>query len=256
MWAFIGLISFVAFFVMVALGLIKLFRKKSGAKKSFVISGICFVLFIVGMSNSPTTSTETEADGGTVVTASTSGGNATKEEVNKAEKEAKEAEEKAKADAEAKKKEEEEAKAKAEEEAKAKEEAKKSVMANAMQAIVPSVTGDQELSKTTYDYIVNNYTLFPAKTAEDKAAAKELVDTSVNSKHLFKNINPYLDRMIKVSGYVVQVQEEETDIGTLATIHIMDDNGNSIIGVYLGSTGDLLDGDNATLRGTFFSLLF
>lgn len=55
--------------------------------------------------------------------------------------------------------------------------------------------------------------------------------------------------MVKVTGTVIQVQEEETDFGTVATVHIMDEAGNSLIGYYNNSTGDILDGDDVTMRG-------
>ncbi|MNJ63892.1 hypothetical protein D3C77_598190 [compost metagenome] len=55
--------------------------------------------------------------------------------------------------------------------------------------------------------------------------------------------------MIKVSGHVVQIQEGETEFGIAADIHIIDENGNSIVGVYRNSTGDILDDDYVTMRG-------
>lgn len=105
------------------------------------------------------------------------------------------------------------------------------------------------IDEKTYNYIVEHRDLFPAGTVELKKEAESLVDSSVSSKHIFKNITPYFESMIKVSGYVVQISEEETDIGTVAEIHIIDDNDNSMIGIYLGSTGDILDGDYVTMRG-------
>lgn len=105
------------------------------------------------------------------------------------------------------------------------------------------------LDEKTYNYIVDHSNLFPAGTVELKKEAESLVDSNVTSRHIFKNISPYLEKMIKVSGYVVQIEEEETDFGTVAEIHILDDNGNSMIGIYLGSTGDILDGDYVIMRG-------
>ncbi|MNJ65480.1 hypothetical protein D3C77_614950 [compost metagenome] len=118
-----------------------------------------------------------------------------------------------------------------------------------MTMIVPYVTGDGVIEEETYNYIVEHHELFPAITADTKSAAKTEVDSNVTTRHIFKNIKPYLSNMVKISGYVVQIQEDETDYGTIAEIHIIDDNDNSIIGVYNNSTGDILDGDYVTMRG-------
>lgn len=106
-----------------------------------------------------------------------------------------------------------------------------------------------ELEEKSYNYIVDHSNLFPAGTVELKKEAESLVDSNVTSRHIFKNISPYLEKMIKVSGDIVEIEEEETDFGTVSEIHIIDDNDNSVIGIYLGSTGDILDGDFVTMRG-------
>jgi TolA protein len=162
-----------------------------------------------------------------------------------------EAEAKAKAEADAKAKADADAKAKADAEAKAKAtaDAEKIKIAAAMKLITPNIAENKKLDDLTYNFMVNNYKLFPAKTDEDKKAAAGKVDSNINTKLLNKNVAPYLDKMVKVSGSVVQVHEENTAIGTVATVHIFDSNGNSVMGVYFGSTGDLLDGDNATIIG-------
>lgn len=123
------------------------------------------------------------------------------------------------------------------------------VTADMMTEVVPNVVEDGALDDSTYNYIVDNSNLFPATTAADKKLAKAEVDSTITSKHLFKNINPYLDTMVSLTGDIIQVQEQETAYGTVATIHITDENDNSIVGIYKGSTGDILDGDNVTMRG-------
>lgn len=123
------------------------------------------------------------------------------------------------------------------------------VTADMMTEIIPNVVENGAIDDSTYNYIVDNSNLFPATTAADKKLAKAEVDSTITSKHLFKNITPYLDTMVSFSGDIVQVQEQETAYGTVAMIHISDENNNSIVGVYKGSTGDILDGDHVTLRG-------
>lgn len=121
--------------------------------------------------------------------------------------------------------------------------------ADMMTEFVPNEVEDGALDDSTYNYIVDNSKLFPATTAADKKLAEAEVDSTITSKHLFKNITPYLDTMVSFSGDIIQIQEQETAYGTVATIHISDENNNSIVGVYKGSTGDILDGDYVTMRG-------
>lgn len=128
-------------------------------------------------------------------------------------------------------------------------------IADIMVQLIPTVTDNGgEMTEKTYNYIIGHSDLFPALTAESKKKAKSLVDASITSRHLFKNVIPYLDKMVQVSGTVVEVQEEETEIGTIAVIHVADENDNSIVGLYMNSTGDILDGDEVTMRGLPTSL--
>lgn len=122
--------------------------------------------------------------------------------------------------------------------------------AEMMAYIVPNIIEGGAIDEKTYKYIVDHPDLFPALTSASKKAARAEVDQSITSRHLFKNATPYLDKMVEVSGYVVEITEEQVDQNTtLAQVHILDDNDNSIVGVYVNSTGDILDGDYVTMRG-------
>ncbi|WP_160033239.1 hypothetical protein [Paenibacillus sp. An7] len=253
MWMFIGLISFLGFIIYLVLGLVALVKKNGLAKKKFLTSLVLFFLFIVAIIADPSTTETADSEQPPTegveanIASDTSKNNveATNDEGNIQ----KEAEEKAKAEAAAKAAE-EKAKAEAEAEAKAAEEAKKSQTAGLMKILVPSITENiAEINDKTYNYLVENYTLFPAISAEAKQAAQDAADPNITTKHLQKNITPYLDKMISISGDVISIQEEETDYGTLAYVHIMDDEFNSVTGYYLGSTGDILEGDTIRLRG-------
>ena len=138
---------------------------------------------------------------------------------------------------------------KTEEKASAKENSQETYAANAMSLIVPHLAENTTIDEKTYNYLVDHYELFPAVTSESKSAAKAEVDASITTRHLLKNIKPYLDKMVTVSGFVEEIEEEETEIGTIASIHIIDDNDNSVVGVFMDSTGDILDGDNVTMTG-------
>ncbi|WP_127593390.1 PsbP-related protein [Paenibacillus lautus] len=131
------------------------------------------------------------------------------------------------------------------------------LFAEIMAYIIPIEIEDGALDELTYNYFVEHYELFPALTPEAQKRAKAEVDPSITSRHLNKNLSPYLDQMVEVSGYVIDIIEEELDEGvTLTEIHIVDDNDNSIIGFYAHSTGDILQDDYVTMRGvpaTFYS---
>lgn len=64
-----------------------------------------------------------------------------------------------------------------------------------------------------------------------------------------KNIANYFESFIQISGEVVSVEENNSLGATFSVIHIMDDNENNIVAVYPNSTGDLLEGDYATVIG-------
>lgn len=131
------------------------------------------------------------------------------------------------------------------------------LFAEIMAYIIPIEIEDGALDELTYNYFVEHYELFPALTPEAQKRAKAEVDPNITSRHLNKNLSPYLDQMFEVSGYVVDIIEEELDEGvTVTEIHIVDDNDNSIIGFYAHSTGDILQDDYVTMRGvpaTYYS---
>lgn len=131
------------------------------------------------------------------------------------------------------------------------------LFAEMMAYIIPTEIENGALDEKTYNYIIQHHKLFPALTPETQKSAKAEVDSTITSRHLLKNLNPYLDKMMEVSGYVVDITEEELDGGiTIAEIHIIDDNDNSIVGFYANSTGDILEDDYVTLRGvpaTYYS---
>ncbi|GAA0386651.1 hypothetical protein [Paenibacillus motobuensis] len=126
---------------------------------------------------------------------------------------------------------------------------KKTEIADIMKLIVPELIEGGQLNEKTYNYLVDHSELFPAVTAKTKKTAESEADASITTKHLFKNINPYLDKMVTISGYVIDIEEEEADYGTIADIHIMDEYGNSVVGIYLSSTGDILEDDYVTMTG-------
>lgn len=113
--------------------------------------------------------------------------------------------------------------------------------------ITPDLTEEQGLmDQKSYDFIVKNYSLFPAK---NKAEVTKLVDKSITTKHLNKSLSQYLDKFIQVTGQVIQIEESETDIGFITIVHVLDENGNSLVCVYPGQSGDIFEGDIASVIG-------
>jgi len=167
------------------------------------------------------------------------------------EKAKQEAEVKAKAEEEAKAKADaEEAKKKAAEEAKKKAELEKSKYALLAQLTIPNVAEGVKLQDQTYQFIIANHTLFPAKDAQQVKIAKGKVDGKIKYGHLEKNINPYLNKMIVATGSVVNVEEQPTDGGeTVALVHIIDNSFNSYRMLIYKSTGDILKEDTVKIIG-------
>lgn len=113
--------------------------------------------------------------------------------------------------------------------------------------VTPSLTYEQgTMDQKSYDFIVKNYALFPAK---NESKVVKLVDKTVTTKHLNKSLNSYLDKFIKITGDVVQIEEIEPDFGLIAVVHIIDENSNSIMGIYPAKSGDIFEGDFVSLIG-------
>ncbi|NOU54919.1 hypothetical protein HN020_09175 [Brevibacillus borstelensis] len=161
---------------------------------------------------------------------------------------------KKKAEEEAKAKAEEEAKKKAEEEAKAEEEEK---YKNAFYFIneVPRIDKElfdnegAEVSDKSIAFLKANVSLFPAWKPELKKEVDQKVDASVTYKHLDKNLDKHLEKFFKVTGYIVDIQEYQADIGEVSYIHVINDSGESFVFLYPG-TGELFKEDRVTAVGT------
>ena len=123
--------------------------------------------------------------------------------------------------------------------------------ADAFKEDILILTEDQaELSQESYDFIVANYSLFPATTDETIAEAKGKVDTSVTIKHLNKNPQPYFQTMTSFQGSVVSIEETPLENGeVVAVIHVLDDEWNSYQVLMYKSTGDILEEDSVQFWG-------
>lgn len=116
--------------------------------------------------------------------------------------------------------------------------------------ITPIITEQTAfMEQPSYDFFAQNSELFIPETPDVQNKVKKLVDPAVTPKHLNKNIANYFESFIQISGEVVSVEENNSLGATFSVVHIMDDNENNIVAVYPNSTGELLEGDYATVIG-------
>lgn len=122
--------------------------------------------------------------------------------------------------------------------------------AKALKEELPLLTEDQvQLNQESYDFIVANSNLLPAKTDEDLKSLKEKTQ-AVDLKLLNKNIAPYYSTLTSFEGYVVQIEEENYDNGETASwVNIGDENGNNQIYYAYKGTGDILEDDHVKFYG-------
>ncbi|MBY0206247.1 PsbP-related protein [Paenibacillus cucumis (ex Kampfer et al. 2016)] len=105
------------------------------------------------------------------------------------------------------------------------------------------------MEQASYNFLAKHTDLFPADTAELRKKVKGLVKADVTTRHLNKNVANYYENFVKISGQVIQVEEDNSLGSPISILLLEDDYGNYITAIYPASTGDLLDGDYATVIG-------
>lgn len=115
---------------------------------------------------------------------------------------------------------------------------------------IPSITEDQlTLDKQSYNFISSNPDLFPALSKEAIQKTKKLEDDKITSKHLNKNVKPYLEQMVNFAGDIIQIQEETLDDGTPVSVILIEDmDFNAIFAIGYHST-EFLEGDFVEVWG-------
>lgn len=108
-----------------------------------------------------------------------------------------------------------------------------------------------EFPTESFDFVVANFPLFSANTPEDIEAAKKLADSSITSKHLNKNAQPYFGKMATFQGTVISVEEQTLEDGSVVSdTHVLDDNMQSYQVIMHKSTGEVLEDDTVRFWGT------
>lgn len=115
---------------------------------------------------------------------------------------------------------------------------------------VPFFTEDQlTLEKKSYNFISTNADLFPALSKEAIQKTKKLADDKITSKHLNKNIKPYLEKMVTFAGDIIQIEEDTLEDGTPVSLILIEDmDFNAIYAIGYQST-EFLEGDFVEIWG-------
>lgn len=126
-----------------------------------------------------------------------------------------------------------------------------SLYAEGYKADVPAVTENQaELTQESYDFIVKNYGLLPAKDDKSVEAVKTLTE-DVDIKLLNKNLAPYYSTFVSYEGYVIQIEEQTYENGEIISwINIYDEAAGTNHNVIMyKSSGDILEEDYVQFWG-------
>ncbi|MFJ7405694.1 MULTISPECIES: hypothetical protein [unclassified Lysinibacillus] len=115
---------------------------------------------------------------------------------------------------------------------------------------IPSITEEQlTLDKQSYNFISTNADLFPALSKDAIQKTKKLADDKITSKHLNKNVKPYLEQMVNFAGDIIQIQEETLDDGTPVSIILIEDMDFNAIFAIGYHTTEFLEGDFVEIWG-------
>lgn len=100
-----------------------------------------------------------------------------------------------------------------------------------------------ELDKISYEFINSNPDIFPAVTDEAINKVKKLADEEITSKHLNKNVTPYLNKIVSFAGDIIQIEEGTWEDGTTYSIILIEDmDFNAIYAIGYQKT-EFLEGD-------------
>lgn len=126
-----------------------------------------------------------------------------------------------------------------------------SLYAEGYKADVPTVTENQaELTLESYDFIVKNYGLLPAKDDKSVESVKTLTE-DVDIKLLNKNLAPYYSTFVSYEGYVIQIEEQTYENGEIISwLNIYDEEAGTNHNVIMyKSSGEILEEDYVQFWG-------
>lgn len=104
-----------------------------------------------------------------------------------------------------------------------------------------------ELNDTTLEFLQAHENIFPATTEETKSEAMNLVDSSIEYKHLSKSTDDYLEKLIYFKNQELIQTEEFTMWGhTVTRMLTSDQNYTNHHFIFYDGSIDVFDGDNIT----------
>lgn len=121
--------------------------------------------------------------------------------------------------------------------------------ADALEIDVPLISEDQlELAEESYEYIVDNYNLFPAKKDKEVNKAIEKSET-IDYRELSKNPAKYHSNIVSFSGFVRQIDEQNVDDETMTYAIVYDDNSNAHVIFMYKEAEEIYEDDDITFYG-------
>lgn len=104
-----------------------------------------------------------------------------------------------------------------------------------------------KLNDTTLEFLQAHENIFPATTEETKSEAMNLVDSSIEYKHLSKSTDDYLDKLVYFKTQELVQTEEFTMWGhTVTRMLTADQNYSNYHYIFYDGSIDVFDGDNIT----------
>ena len=104
-----------------------------------------------------------------------------------------------------------------------------------------------ELNDTTLEFLQAHENIFPATSEEAKSEAMNLVDSSIEYKHLSKSTDGYLDKLVYFKNQELIQTEEFTNWGhTVTRMLTADQNYSNHHYIFYDGAIDVFDGDDIT----------
>lgn len=118
--------------------------------------------------------------------------------------------------------------------------------------IAENVEMDMTISDDAIKFMSEHENFFPGNESI-RGTISDSVNFDVTYAHLSKNISKYDDKLICVSGYVLDIQE--TEDGSLTYIHIVDYEDNNYTFYYLGALDEIFEESIVTVYALPFSMV-
>lgn len=108
-----------------------------------------------------------------------------------------------------------------------------------------------ELNEKAIQFLTEHDNLFPLDTESDNQIEDDIIDYSIEARHIAKNQDKYGDKLMMLPPtQVVQIQEVSIDDNNyLSALNLIDENGQQYYVLYKGELADIYDGDFINVIG-------